>query len=92
MRSPGSAIPETGSSRSAADRPGPHGLFIHWGLYALGGWHEQQQFRLGVPRLRLCHLPVNRYPDTALVVKLEFDGNLRLRVFAASGAGAKPNL
>lgn len=27
-----------------------YGLFIHWGLYALGGFHEQEQFRRGLPR------------------------------------------
>ena len=26
------------------------GLFVHWGLYALNGWHEQEQFRKGLPR------------------------------------------
>lgn len=26
------------------------GLFVHWGLYAIGGWHEQEQFRGRVPR------------------------------------------
>jgi len=26
------------------------GLFVHWGLYALGEWHEQEQFRRPVPR------------------------------------------
>lgn len=26
------------------------GLFVHWGLYALGAWHEQEQFRARVPR------------------------------------------
>jgi alpha-L-fucosidase len=26
------------------------GLFVHWGLYALTGFHEQHQQRLGVPR------------------------------------------
>lgn len=26
------------------------GLFIHWGLYALNAWHEQEQFRFPVPR------------------------------------------
>ena len=25
------------------------GLFVHWGLYALGGWHEQAQWRLDIP-------------------------------------------
>lgn len=26
------------------------GLFLHWGLYALTGWQEQAQGRLGIPR------------------------------------------
>ncbi len=26
------------------------GLFIHWGIYALGKWHEQEQYRRPVPR------------------------------------------
>jgi len=26
------------------------GLFVHWGLYALGGWHEQEQYRARIPR------------------------------------------
>lgn len=26
------------------------GLFIHWGLYSLGKWHEQEQFRFPLPR------------------------------------------
>ena len=26
------------------------GLFVHWGLYAIPGWHEQHQYRLGIPR------------------------------------------
>ena len=26
------------------------GLFVHWGLYALGEWHEQEQFRWPVAR------------------------------------------
>ena len=25
------------------------GLFIHWGLYALGAWHEQEQWRRAIP-------------------------------------------
>ena len=27
-----------------------YGLFIHWGLYALGGFHEQEQFRKNIFR------------------------------------------
>ena len=26
------------------------GLFVHWGLYAIPAWHEQLQWRGGVPR------------------------------------------
>jgi alpha-L-fucosidase len=26
------------------------GLFIHWGLYSIHGWHEQEQWRAHVPR------------------------------------------
>ena len=27
-----------------------YGMFIHWGLYAIPGWHEQHQMRARVPR------------------------------------------
>lgn len=27
------------------------GLFVHWGLYAINAWHEQEQMRRAVPRL-----------------------------------------
>jgi alpha-L-fucosidase len=27
-----------------------YGMFVHWGLYAIPGWHEQHQFRGRVPR------------------------------------------
>ena len=26
------------------------GMFVHWGIYAVGGWHEQEQWRKGVPK------------------------------------------
>lgn len=44
------------------------GLFIHWGLYALGEWHEQEQFRFPVPRdqyaAQMAHFnPVRYNPD-----------------------------
>lgn len=26
------------------------GMFVHWGIYAVGAWHEQHQFRLGLSR------------------------------------------
>ena len=25
------------------------GMFVHWGLYAISGWHEQHQWRGRVP-------------------------------------------
>ena len=27
-----------------------YGLFVHWGLYTLGGYHEQEQFRRNICR------------------------------------------
>ena len=44
------------------------GLFVHWGLYALHAWHEQEQFRYPVPRGEYAHLreqfnPVDFNPD-----------------------------
>jgi len=27
-----------------------YGMFVHWGLYAIPGWHEQHQWRARVPR------------------------------------------
>ena len=27
-----------------------YGMFIHWGIYAAGGWHEQQQCRQAMTR------------------------------------------
>ncbi len=47
------------------------GLFVHWGLYALGGWHEQHQWRGRVPREEYVQLtrqwnPVKYDPDAWL--------------------------
>ncbi len=44
------------------------GLFIHWGLYAIHGWHEQEQWRARVPRAEYVQLarqwnPVRFDPD-----------------------------
>jgi alpha-L-fucosidase len=44
------------------------GLFIHWGLYAIHGWHEQEQWRARVPRAEYVKLarqwnPVKFDPD-----------------------------
>jgi len=27
-----------------------YGMFVHWGLYSIPGWHEQYQWRARVPR------------------------------------------
>jgi alpha-L-fucosidase len=47
------------------------GLFIHWGLYAIPGWHEQDQWRRRVPRAEYVKLaqqwnPVKFNPDAWL--------------------------
>ncbi|MBW3635399.1 MAG: alpha-L-fucosidase [Armatimonadetes bacterium] len=47
------------------------GLFVHWGLYALNGWHEQHQWRARVPRGEYVRLaqswnPQNFDPDAWL--------------------------
>ena len=50
-----------------------YGLFIHWGLYALNAWHEQDQWRRTIPRAQYVPLqqkfnPVNFDPDAWLDV------------------------
>ncbi|MBN2448809.1 MAG: alpha-L-fucosidase [Lentisphaeria bacterium] len=47
------------------------GLFVHWGLYAIPGWHEQHQWRRRVPREQYAALarawnPVRFEPDAWL--------------------------
>ncbi len=47
------------------------GLFVHWGLYAIPGWHEQHQWRLRVSRAEYARLagewnPVRFDPDAWL--------------------------
>jgi len=32
------------------------GMFVHWGLYAIPGWHEQHQWRARVPRVEYVKL------------------------------------
>jgi len=44
------------------------GMFVHWGLYAIHGWHEQEQWRARVPRAEYVKLlqqwnPVKYDPD-----------------------------
>lgn len=44
------------------------GMFIHWGLYSINGWHEQDQWRRHIPRSEYVQLarrwnPVHFDPD-----------------------------
>jgi hypothetical protein len=44
------------------------GMFVHWGLYSIHGWHEQEQWRRRVPRAEYEQLqqqwhPVKFNPD-----------------------------
>ncbi len=52
------------------------GLFIHWGLYAIHGWHEQEQWRARVPRADYVQLakqwnPTKFKPDAWLDLAAE---------------------
>jgi alpha-L-fucosidase len=47
------------------------GMFVHWGLYAIPGWHEQHQWRARVPRAEYVRLasqwnPVKFQPEAWL--------------------------
>jgi alpha-L-fucosidase len=47
------------------------GLFVHWGLYSINGWHEQDQWRRRIPRAEYVKLaqkwnPVKFDPDAWL--------------------------
>jgi alpha-L-fucosidase len=33
-----------------------YGMFVHWGLYSIPGWHEQHQWRARVPRVVYARL------------------------------------
>lgn len=53
-----------------------YGMFIHWGLYAIPGWHEQHQWRLNMPREEYVKLkeqwnPEKFNPDAILDVLLK---------------------
>ena len=32
------------------------GMFVHWGIYSVNGWHEQEQMRKSVPRAEYAEL------------------------------------
>ena len=47
------------------------GMFVHWGLYSINGWHEQHQWRGRIPRAEYAALasqwnPVKFDPDALL--------------------------
>lgn len=39
------------------------GLFVHWGLYAINGWHEQERWRKHIPRRKYAKL-MERFDPT----------------------------
>ncbi|MCX6366554.1 MAG: alpha-L-fucosidase [Armatimonadetes bacterium] len=39
-----------------------YGMFVHWGLYAINGWHEQEQWRRRVPRSQYTKLAAQWNP------------------------------
>lgn len=39
------------------------GLFVHWGLYAIDGWHEQDQWRRRIPRTDYVKLAARWNPS-----------------------------
>jgi alpha-L-fucosidase len=50
-----SAIPRFGDGRDwFFDRR--YGMFVHWGIYSIPGWHEQHQWRARVPRAEYVKL------------------------------------
>ena len=67
-------FPSPGRPRSAFDGgrewwfQARYGMFVHWGLYAINGWHEQDHWRRRIPRAEYVKLqqqwnPVNFNPD-----------------------------
>jgi alpha-L-fucosidase len=58
-----------------------YGMFVHWGLYAIPAWHEQLQWRRGVPRAEYAQLMTqfnptafdpNRWLDTLQDAGMEY--------------------
>jgi alpha-L-fucosidase len=54
------------------------GLFLHWGLYASNGWHEQDQFRRRIPKGDYTRLAERFNPS-------RFDPDAWLDLAAAAG-------
>jgi alpha-L-fucosidase len=86
-----SADPQSVSSQSDAPKLSPRfgdgrdwwfqkrfGMFIHWGLYAIHGYHEQEQWRRRIPRSEYVKLQREWNP-------VKFDPNAWLDLAAAAG-------
>jgi alpha-L-fucosidase len=54
------------------------GMFVHWGLYAIPGWHEQHQWRARVPRAEYVKLARDWNPT-------RFDPNAWLDLLQEAG-------
>ena len=54
------------------------GMFVHWGLYAIPGWHEQHQWRAHVPRAEYVKLAQQWNPT-------KFDPNQWLDLMQEAG-------
>ena len=54
------------------------GMFVHWGLYAIPGWHEQHQWRARVPRAEFVKLARDWNPT-------RFDPNAWLDLMEEAG-------
>ena len=52
---PGDHVPRFGDGRDWFFHR-RFGLFLHWGLYAINGWHEQDQFRRRIPKREYTRL------------------------------------
>jgi alpha-L-fucosidase len=54
------------------------GLFIHWGIYSINGWHEQDQWRRRIPRAEYARLAQRWNP-------VKFDPNAWLDLAQTAG-------
>lgn len=54
------------------------GMFVHWGIYAIPGWHEQHQWRARVPRKEYVKLAEQWNP-------VKFDPHAWLDLMEAAG-------
>jgi alpha-L-fucosidase len=92
LASPGAAQAAEGTPKPpAAPKPAPRfgdgrdwwfdkrfGMFVHWGLYAIPGWHEQHQWRKRVPREEYVKLAGQWNP-------VKYDPNAWLDLVAEAG-------